>query len=283
MMLRTLATLLVVLGSAAWPHAVELGTTPFDLTDRGEIVVPVMVDGEGPFTFLLDTGASHSVVSDELARRIGAEAVAKTAVTSVAGREWRVVVRIDRLALGPYTNDGVLASVVGAGALSSTGRIDGLIGQDVLGARRYTLDFRQHLVEWRESFAPPAHTVSTLALRAVAGRFLAELPQGDQVIQLVPDSAAGAVVLFEPARVALPMTAASGQTPLSGLTRDVDAPVVLLRQLRVGDFTWHDVPAVLVEHRPGDAAAEGDGLLPLSRFLRVTFDGPGRRLIVEDR
>lgn len=282
-MLRAMATLLIVLGCTAWERAAEVEATPFDLTDHEEIVVPVVVDGRGPFAFLLDTGASHSVVSAALAREVGAARVAKTAVTSVAGQEWRAVVRIDSLRFGPYTTEGVLASVVDRDDLSATRRIDGLIGQDVLAARRYTLDYRRHRVEWGGGTDRPADATSTFALRAVAGRFLALLPQADAVIQLVPDSAASGVVLFKPARVELSLAPPLGRAALSGLTRDLDAPVVLVRELRIGDVAWRNVPAVLVEHRLADAASEGDGLLPLSQFARVTLDGPGRRLVVESR
>ena len=40
-----------------------------------------------------------------------------------------------------------------------------------------------------------------------------------------------------------------------------------------------DVPAVIIE-RADARPAEGDGLLPLHLFERVTFDGPARLLIL---
>jgi hypothetical protein len=54
---------------------------------------------------------------------------------------------------------------------------------------------------------------------------------------------------------------------------------VRLRELRLGNRTMRDVPAVSIE-RSDPRPAEGDGLLPLHLFERVTFDGPGRVLIL---
>jgi predicted aspartyl protease len=54
---------------------------------------------------------------------------------------------------------------------------------------------------------------------------------------------------------------------------------VRLRELRFGHRTMRDVPAVLIE-RLDPHPSEGDGLLPLHLFERVTFDGPSRVLIL---
>src|SRR5207237_9152584 len=54
------------------PRFVEKSATtiPFDPTNN-MIVVNAMVNGQGPFRFLLDTGASHYVLRRELAQSLG--------------------------------------------------------------------------------------------------------------------------------------------------------------------------------------------------------------------
>lgn len=37
----------------------------------GRIIAPVMINGRGPFRFVVDTGATHSVISEQLARLLG--------------------------------------------------------------------------------------------------------------------------------------------------------------------------------------------------------------------
>jgi predicted aspartyl protease len=88
------------------PHRDSLA---FRSSRPGEIVVPVTVNGTGPFPFLLDTGSSHTAVSSSLARQLGAAPVAKTVVTSPVGEDVRGVVRLDQVMLGPVTAKGVMA------------------------------------------------------------------------------------------------------------------------------------------------------------------------------
>ena len=40
------------------------------IDETGAVVVPVTINGRGPFPFLLDTGSSHSVVSGSLAEQL---------------------------------------------------------------------------------------------------------------------------------------------------------------------------------------------------------------------
>src|SRR5258708_6048524 len=52
---------------------------PTRLDRIGRIVVPVMINGQGPFRFIVDTGASHSVVSPALAAKLGLTPTPQTA------------------------------------------------------------------------------------------------------------------------------------------------------------------------------------------------------------
>jgi hypothetical protein len=67
---------------------------------------------------------------------------------------------------------------------------------------------------------------------------------------------------------------------MNTLTSESDVQPIQVRKLQVGPTNFVDLPAVLIE-RHGTPGLEGDGLLPLHWFKRVTFDGPARRLSVE--
>jgi Aspartyl protease len=253
---------------------------PFQVERAGEIAVEVRINGLGPFLFLLDTGSSHSAVSDEVARSAGAPAVARTVVTSPIGEETRVVVRVDHLAVGPTVTRGVLASVVRQASLDPRGRIRGILGQDVLAAHRYTLDFVDRRVLWNGTVESRPDRAWTTRMEFEAGRFLVLFPQRSSVLRLVPDSGSQGLVLFErrgrPIHPAFPSLA-----PLDLATLGFRKPVrqVLLDEIRLGLGALRDVPAAIVP-RPAATAAEGDGLLPLHVFERVTLDGPARLLTV---
>src|SRR3984957_10417296 len=56
---------------AAPDEDTTLLAVPTRIDRIGRIVVPVMINGQGPFRFIVDTGASHSVVSPALAAKLG--------------------------------------------------------------------------------------------------------------------------------------------------------------------------------------------------------------------
>lgn len=251
--------------------------TSFTLLDQGGVVVDVRVNGAGPFPMLLDTGASHSVLSAEVARTLDLPPVATTKVTSTVGESPRLVVRVAQLGLGPLVATDVLPSIVDRERFDGHGAVQGLVGQDVLAAHRYTIDYRGRRIEWHEAPVAPEPADSALTLDFEHGRYLVRLPQETSVIRLVPDSGAGALVLFDgpwPAR--LPLIEA-GPGRVEGLAGEALAPRVTLGMLRLGNRVLLDVPAVVVPS-PGDEGTVGHGLLPLHLFERVTFEGPEGRL-----
>ena len=84
----------------------------FHLTAQGAIIVPAMVNGVGPVSFMLDTGSNGSVISEQLAASLGAKAVAKTTLMSASGRKDALMVRIEHLAVGGVSADDVLMLMV---------------------------------------------------------------------------------------------------------------------------------------------------------------------------
>lgn len=252
--------------------------TPFRLGDGGGVIVFVAVSGHGPFAMLIDTGASHSAITRRVADAIGAPVVAQSNVISPISGVSRPIVAVEKLVVGPNTIDALLPSVVANGSFDGRGEIEGLVGQDVLAGLRYTLDFKRRVIEWHA--APAAHDGIRLPLTFESGRFLVNLEQASQTLRLVPDSGAGGLVLFESTLVPR-LDLAELNCAVELLTADATQTVraVQIKELRLGRRTLRNIPAVAIS-RPIIHPGEGDGLLPLHLFERVTFDGPSRLLIV---
>jgi hypothetical protein len=241
----------------------------------------VTVNGAGPFQFLLDTGSSHTVISTTLAETLGASPVAKTVVSSPIGAQLRPVVRLGRVELGPVVTDAVLSSVVDDVALCQHRSIQGLLGQDVLARDRYTIDFARRRVTWPGTPLDGTGINVTFRMKPSAGRYLVELPQHAAVLRLVPDSGAEGLVFFQgPSPLPIAMTPRSARRELSTLTQRTNVEEMRVERLQIGPAIWRDLPAVLLNRRQL-GASDGDGLLPLHMFPRVTLDGPGQLLIVE--
>jgi predicted aspartyl protease len=269
-----------VLPSAAAPSPAEW--TPFTLGDQGGIVVPATLNGVGPFRLLLDTGATHSSISEDVARTLGAPLVATTTVTTTTGSEVQGVVRLDRFELGPLRIEGLQPSVAAMQAIDATGTVQGVIGQDVLATAAYTIEFDRRRITWGRDAAAPAGPTSVFSLEFIEGRFVVELPQRDRALRLVPDTGSGTIVLFDsPGPAPVSTSGLDGVTGLATLTGRALVQQVRLRELRIGATTWRDVTAVLIQ-KPAGNRAGADGLLPLHGFRRVTFDGPRGLLAVLD-
>jgi hypothetical protein len=247
------------------------GSTPFQLRGETDIVVPVTINGQGPFRFLLDTGSSRSAITRATAARLSRRPTGYTTVVTPSGRSLRTLLPIERLSLEGGPTASVVAMITGADDLASG--IEGVIGQDVLRPRVYTIDYRRREVVWHDD-APPVNGVR-LALEWQQERVVVTLPQKSPAreLRLMPDSGTDGWVFFSRPNRPLP-----ARTPLDTVgLRTLSGPRLLRRvlidRIDVGTFTFRDQLATLIEQRDADGLLE-DGLLPLHLFTRVTFNGP---------
>jgi predicted aspartyl protease len=255
--------------------------TPFEYGAHREPVVTALADGRGPFRFIVDTGSTHSSISETLARTLAAPYVAKATVSSAAGEAIQPIVRVGRIGVGGLDAHDVLASVVPDETLDPGGRIHGIIGQDLLASRRFTIDFTERRIEWLAAAAASPAAGIAFRLRASHDRFVVDLPQADSTLALVPDSGADGLVLYARAGLRLaPVILLPGAVRLSTMTGERSARSGRLSELRIGDRALKDVPVVFVDGSRNDPTL-GDGLLPLALFARATFDGPAGLLTLE--
>ena len=122
------------------------------LLDLGEddgrrMRVPVMVDGRGPFPFLVDTGADHSVLSQELARSLGLAAAGFANVNGIAGSQVRPRARVTRLEVGGHRLENASLALLPrehVGAL-------GIVGLDCLAEQNVGIDFLRRKMSVQKS------------------------------------------------------------------------------------------------------------------------------------
>lgn len=120
------------------PTALEVARSKFE-----HLLAPVHINGQGPFNFILDTGANVSCVSGALAERLALVQGAPAQVHTMVGVRTRPSVIIDQLAIGDRNRTGVRAPSLPA--LGS--KIDGILGVDWLNGQRLVLDFKKRSIE----------------------------------------------------------------------------------------------------------------------------------------
>jgi len=74
----------------------------FRLSDKYLMIVPTMVNGAGPFNFLLDTGATHTVIDPALARQLQLPMIGEASLTTVSDVRQDQLVRLKRVAVGNF-------------------------------------------------------------------------------------------------------------------------------------------------------------------------------------
>ena len=109
------------------------------------ILLPVAVDGEGPFQFILDTGAGTSLLSSDLAKQLAVKITGSKEGQSAGGKVSVLLARVDSLAVGETRLDGVDVGIVDLQHISKTvgAQIDGDLGYNFLKHFRLTIDYRR--------------------------------------------------------------------------------------------------------------------------------------------
>lgn len=133
------------------PADAAAGEVRFELAGPGgaAIIVPVRINGEGPFNFVLDTGATLTCVDQELAKRLNLPArpgqIGMGA--GINSRGQLQLVGISSLEVGTAKGQDLAAGALDLGNLRSIGLdVDGLIGLNFLKSYLVTLDFERKVL-----------------------------------------------------------------------------------------------------------------------------------------
>ena len=119
--------------------------SPTTIDHIGRVVASVMIDGKGPFRFIIDTGANRCTISPQLAAILGLRPSLRLAmhVTGVTGSANVASVPIEKLQAGDLvisdTRFPVISSPIMEGA-------DGILGAAGLQDERLLVDFRHNRV-----------------------------------------------------------------------------------------------------------------------------------------
>jgi predicted aspartyl protease len=112
----------------------------------GRVVVQATVNGKGPFRFIVDTGATHSTITPDLALALGLKPAEASAivVNGITGTTQVSAVMLDRLQTGDLIMDGLLTPVVWTPIMAGA---DGIFGAAGLTEKSLSVDFQRNRVE----------------------------------------------------------------------------------------------------------------------------------------
>jgi predicted aspartyl protease len=278
-----------------------LALIPHQISDSGHIVVSTMVNGEGPFDFALDTGASISVVFERGIREglLVPTTDERVRVQGMTGSGSYPVVSEAQIQVGDETWAAArLALLPGTSPVAS--RIDGILGVDFMS--RYAVAYSQEdqvirlypreLV--RERSYHGWNSVSLFELRIADGNvkaFAFEMTIGGERIPTMFDLGANTNLMNRRAALSFgirPRRSRSDAKVDGAFGATIVATELFVWQPWVGDTRWQrssflvaDFPifeALNLDKKP--AAIAGTSLLEGRDFI---IDFAGRRLLVTSR
>src|SRR6185369_11543701 len=135
------------------------------------ILLPVTVNGEGPFEFILDTGAGTSLLSSELGKKIDVKILGSKEGQSAGGAVSVSLAKLNSLAVASVKLDDVDVGVVDLSHIGKAvgAKIDGDLGYNFLKHFRITLDYRKSEIRFddpkRFESAGRSRAVTEVALR----------------------------------------------------------------------------------------------------------------------
>ncbi len=125
----------------------EITAVPFELINHRPFI-KVMVNGRGPLRFVVDTGASLSVISDTAAAQLGIKPVARGGNARAVGGSGAFPIvygLLDSIAIGEAKIDAVpvyIRTIYSAPDTPEIEKADGYIGLSVLANYAVTLDYQ---------------------------------------------------------------------------------------------------------------------------------------------
>lgn len=190
-------TSLCVASSARSTPPASVAEVPFELVN-GRIHVPVFVDGEGPFDFLFDNGASGMGRLDDSVRvALGIPVVRQADNFDGVNTSQINVVEVESLALGPLVHRDVEL-------LSRDYSMDGVLGAEYFENRLVTVDYPARMLRVVEGALDPMdpHVVAydsyfELPIRIGSGLRVGSLDTGSTLTMHLPLSYADSVQTTE--------------------------------------------------------------------------------------
>lgn len=247
------------------------------------VMVPIHIDGKGPWRFVVDTGSQRTVVSRELAQRLALPARSPVTILSMTGRQETPTVAVPRLDFAGGSLDDIEAPVLEGEHLGAAG----LLGLDSLHGRRVTMNFRTGQMEitrssGRRAAAVEPDTIVVQARRKRGQLILLDSQVNGMRVNIMLDTGSlysvGNLALRDRllARKRAPEMVTAMLTSVTGGV--LPGEVGRIGSVRLGRVALNDVPVIFADASPFAELGMSEkpalllGLSALRIFQRVAID-----------
>nr|WP_295370854.1 retroviral-like aspartic protease family protein [uncultured Sphingosinicella sp.] len=272
--------------AAVPPEAVEDIGINEDGRDR--MTVSTMIDGKGPYQFLIDTGAERTVISSELARRLVLDPGRRTRMHSMSGVGDVSTVVIPQLQVSKKPVFGIHAPALYKEHIGA----EGMLGIDSLQSQRVTFDFERQTMSVtpsrRAAVRTEPNTIVVTARTRLGRLVLVDAQLDGQKLKVVLDTGSEVTIGNEALRQKLIGKKRMGQSlpiELVSVTGGkMQALYTRVKRVRLGGVLINDLPVAFAEVHPfrqlglADEPALLLGMDALRLFDKVSVDFANRKV-----
>jgi predicted aspartyl protease len=270
--------------------------TGLDLAMR--MTVPVMINGKGPFQFVVDTGASRTVISEDLAKQLALPSAGTARLHAMGGSANVRMVRINTVEVSTNKKKGVEAAALPRRYVGA----DGLLGIDSMKGQRIVMDFVAHTMRVEPSTVaeepvPPEADLIIVTARTRLGQLvMVDADANGQKIWVVVDTGAQNTVANSKLRALLvkriPETEIRPINMVDVLGHNTPAEYTIVSKLRIGGVSMGNAAIAFADAHPFKLFGLTKkpsmlmGVESLRSFRRVSVDFSTRKvsfLLPEDR
>jgi predicted aspartyl protease len=239
-------------GSLADPE--PLFAAPTRLDRIGRVMTHVMVNGKGPFRFVIDTGASRSTLAPHLARALNLKASVgrNVMLNGVTGAAEVPTVAVDSIEIGALRFEKQNLPVI---FTSIMGNADGILGVAGFHDQRIDVDFKRDRVSVLESNGKRPHysMVTARATRNDNGLMIVEVRVGRRirakaVIDTGAERSLGNLALQDAMNKNRRKKREIVSAVVHGATPDIaDGDVQEIKQATIGDMTLSNLEVIFAD------------------------------------
>jgi predicted aspartyl protease len=126
------------------------------------IFADIMINGKGPYSFAIDTGATQTVLSEKLAGQIGLQSIASTVVFGIggAGKVDTKLYKVKELSIGDVKVKNIPVGTFNDPLISQLA--DGILGTSILSDFILTVNYPGNQLELARKRTPPTASTEVL-------------------------------------------------------------------------------------------------------------------------
>ena len=274
-----------VQNAASQASTTDIIKTVRDGYDR--LTVPVRIGKNGPYDFLIDTGAERTVLARGLAERLGLVPNGRATLIGVAGSLAVDLVDVAEVHLGSRTFYDLSAPLLEGSHIGA----DGIIGLDGLRNQRVLIDFRRNLIAVDDARELGGNRGFEIIVRARR--------RGDQLIMtnalvdgirtdVVIDTGAQSTIGNRALQRAMARRRAPEKTSLTSVTGQViAADLVFARHVAIGSLEFGELAMVFADAPPFERLNLSEkpamllGMAQLRAFQRIAIDFQEKKILFD--